>query len=295
VITLVITALLVALAVEFFGDVYVATTARQNYLDGQQASLLAESGILAAVKLLKPGNPTTLQDDWAKPMEIADERGSLRVTAEEENGKLSLNHLAGDNGTPTEPYYSIALRLFRQLELPAADLLDALADWRDINETPLPGGAESAWYLAQKQPYRAKNGRFDTVEELALVKGFAGRPLERLKPFITARLTSTSSAWPININTAPKEILVALHDKMTPELADRIIDHRLQTPFKGVGELTGVPGMESIFADRDFPRGALDIKGYVYRLRAEATVNEVKRTIEAVVQPGAKPTYWREY
>ncbi|HEY5974834.1 MAG TPA: type II secretion system minor pseudopilin GspK [Geobacteraceae bacterium] len=301
VITLVITALLVALAVEFFSDVYVATTARQNYLDSQQASLLAESGMLGAMKLLdfklkaSGSGYTTLQDDWAKPLEIADERGSLRVTTEEENAKLSLNHVAGDNGTFNDAYYGIALRLFKSLGLPANDLCDALADWRDTNETPHPGGAESAWYLAQKQPYRAKNGRLDTVEELALVKGFAGKPLEGLKQFVTVHVAPAAPAALININTAPKEVLMALHEGITGTLADQIIDQRQRTPFTSVGELAKVPGMATVFSAKDFPGTTLTVKGGIYRLTAEATVNEVKRTIEAVVQPGVQPTYWREY
>ena len=55
VITLLITALLVALSVEFVDEVFVDTSARQNFVDGQQASLLAASGMEAATKLLQYG------------------------------------------------------------------------------------------------------------------------------------------------------------------------------------------------------------------------------------------------
>ena len=49
------------------------------------------------------------------------------------------------------------------------DIADAIVDWRDDNDTPSPYGAESEYY--QSLGYRAKNGPFETVEELLLVKG----------------------------------------------------------------------------------------------------------------------------
>jgi DNA uptake protein ComE-like DNA-binding protein len=49
------------------------------------------------------------------------------------------------------------------------DIADAIVDWRDDNDTPSPYGAESEYY--QALGYRAKNGPFETVEELLLVKG----------------------------------------------------------------------------------------------------------------------------
>ena len=55
VITLLITALLIALTAEFVNEVFVDTSARQNFTDGQQASLLAGSGITGGISLLQIG------------------------------------------------------------------------------------------------------------------------------------------------------------------------------------------------------------------------------------------------
>jgi DNA uptake protein ComE-like DNA-binding protein len=51
------------------------------------------------------------------------------------------------------------------------DVADAIVDWRDTDDTPSPYGAESDYYGSVQPPYRAKNGPFETVEELLLVKG----------------------------------------------------------------------------------------------------------------------------
>jgi DNA uptake protein ComE-like DNA-binding protein len=51
------------------------------------------------------------------------------------------------------------------------DVADAIIDWRDTDENPGASGAESDYYETLQPPYRCKNGPFETVEELLLVKG----------------------------------------------------------------------------------------------------------------------------
>lgn len=46
----------------------------------------------------------------------------------------------------------------------------AILDWRDSDDTATNGGAESSYYQSLPNGYRAKNDRFETVEELLLVK-----------------------------------------------------------------------------------------------------------------------------
>ena len=304
VITLVVTALLVALVAEFVTRVYVDTTARQSYVDAQKGSLLAESGITGAVALLQFSLPkksyTSLHDAWAKPLDVPEESGSLRITIEDENARLSLNHIAGLNGTfnsetdPTGSYYGTALRLFRQLKLPANDLCDAVADWIDENDIPKPGGAESQWYQSRKPSCQAKNGYLDSVEELYLVKGFSNEVMEKIRAFVTVHAENSVSA-PININTAPREILMALDDRISESLADQIIEYRKVTPFKDKSDLVKVAGMERIATGL---LSRITTKSSIFRLRAEAQVNGTVRVVESVVSfgMGAPLTlYRREY
>jgi type II secretory pathway component PulK len=51
------------------------------------------------------------------------------------------------------------------------DVADAIIDWRDADENPGTAGAESDYYQSLQPPYRCKNGPFESVEELLLVKG----------------------------------------------------------------------------------------------------------------------------
>mgnify|MGYP001090944950 CR=1 FL=1 len=300
VVTLLVTALLVALTVEFITDVYVDTTARQNFVDSQRASLLAESGIEGAARILQTtlaaqGDFTSLRDQWARPLELTDESGDLRITIEEENGKLNLNYVAGPNGEFTPAYAESADRLFKSQGLRSADLLDALADWLDTNDLPRPGGAESPYYLTRKPPYKAGNGPLLTCDELAMVRWFDPAVLAKVRPFVTVYADTAEGAY-ININTAPKEVLLALDEQMTEALVERILDYRKVTPFKSRGELTRVAGMETIVASIKMP---LRTRGSIYRIRSEATVNGTARIVEAVVNlsvsSAPRTLFWREY
>ena len=299
VITLLITALLVALTVEFVNEVFVDTSSRQGFTDGQQASLLAASGMEAAIKLLQFGrsiNPGyTSQADLeqlAKLLNIEDESGVIQVTLEDESGKLNLNKAWGDNGEAMPPYVNIAERLIKNMDL-SRDLLDAMADWRDDKEDPHTGGAETAYYNTLKPPYAAKNGVLSTVEEIRLVKGFDAAAFNLLSPFVTVY----DDCIMININTAPKEVIAALVDDMTVNLAQEVVDYRKTHPFKSINDLKNVPGMPEKIVNGLLitAPSPVSVVGSAFRIRSEANVNETIRIIETVVNSGGKILYWREY
>jgi general secretion pathway protein K len=102
-------------------------------------------------------------------------------------------------------------------------------------------------------------------------------------------------AAPVNINTAPREVLEALDERISPELAKRIAEYRRLSPFKHPAELAQVAGMESIAPAL---LSSITTKGWVYRLRSDAMVNGSTRTVEAVVRLTGGSSivlYWREF
>lgn len=302
VITLIVTTLLIAVVTEFIREVYVETTLRRSYRDGEQAALMADSGIAGGVRLLRSvlagQEYTSLNDVWkSRPLHIEDERGVLDVFIEEENGKLNLNFVAPPTGeVEGRRHYEILTRLQKWLELPA-DLADPLADWLDSNDMPHPGGAERAYYGGLVPPYVPRDGQLRTVEELRLVRGFSGKVFDKLRPFVTVYPDTTNSlAGEININTASREILAALDENMTDELVRRIMEYRKETPFKAKGDLAKVAGMDRV--NTLLLNKNIMTKGNVFRLVATARIGETARTIEAVVRmDGTLPEflYWREY
>lgn len=90
--------------------------------------------------------------------------GSYRVRLVDEAGKISLNRTDEDtlrriftNLGVTEPQRSV--------------LVDSILDWRDTDDLVRTNGAEDDYYLSLSPSYTAKNGPFDTVEELLWVRG----------------------------------------------------------------------------------------------------------------------------
>jgi general secretion pathway protein K len=298
VITLIITALLVALTVEFIHEVYVEASLSRSYADGQQAALLADSGVNGGIKLLQTvlagQEYSSLLDRWAMPLEIGDDRGQLHVEITDESGKLNLNSIVFPNGEPNEPFYSMFPRLCSELKV-SADLRDAAADWIDENDEPRPGGAETTYYQSLPIPYLAKNSALDTFDELRMVNGFDEKTLKILSPFVTAFNDMTGAPFSkINVNTAPRELLAVLDENMDDDLAGRIIEYRKTKPIKSTAEISRIPGLETIGIGL---QGKITVKGTVYRILSRATVNETIRIVEALVRiDGLKPLilYWRE-
>lgn len=298
VLTLIVTALLVVVATEFIHDVFIETSLVHGFEDAQQASLLAESGVKGSVAVLKltlaAQDFSSLQDVWAAPQILQDERGALTVTIIEENAKLDINSIVFPNGTINEDYYGIAQRLLDRLRL-SPDLCETAADWIDTDDSTRSGGAETPFYRALQPPYDAKNASLESYEELRMVSGFSEAILRKLNPFVTVYAETQGSPYSkININTAPVDLLAVLDEQMTDDLAKRIVEYRKQNPFNTPSEITQVAGMETLGIGL---QGRISVKGSVYRIQSRAQVGDTVRFIEAVVRVDGSESivlYWRE-
>lgn len=92
--------------------------------------------------------------------------GTIRYGMGDESGKLNLNDIFELDKSGTLLYNGL-MRLPNMTE----DIADAIIDWLDPDDTPRPSGAESEYYLGLDPPYKAKNGRIDTIDELLLIRG----------------------------------------------------------------------------------------------------------------------------
>jgi general secretion pathway protein K len=299
ILTLVITALMVAVVVEMIHQVYVDTSLSRSFRDGQQASILAESGATGGARLLQMAlsgrSYTSLSDSWATPLKLEDAAGSLEITVSEESGKINVNALVLPNGE-YEPFTLAALqRLGTRLQLPG-EIWSATADWIDIDDLPRSGGVETPYYQALKPPYSSRNGKLVTLNELSLVKGITPELLNKLRPYVTTFSDLAGSPLPtVNINTASKEVLTALDDRIDDRMAERIIEERRLQPFKSTAELSRVPGLDTVAIGLV---GKISVKGNLFRITSRGRVKDSGRTIEAVVRlSGGTPEFlsWQEY
>jgi general secretion pathway protein K len=299
ILTLVVTALMVAVVVEMIHQVYVDTSLSRGFRDGQQASILAESGATGGAKLLQMTlsgrSYTALSDRWATPLKLEDEAGSLLITVSEESGKINVNGLVQPNGE-FEPFtLAVLQRLGTRLKLPG-DLWGAVADWIDSDDMPRSGGAEATYYRALKPPYSPRNGKLMTLTELSLVKGVTPEISGTMQPYLTIFSDQAGSPQStININTASREVLAALDDRIDSRMAERIVEERRLLPFKSTGELSRIPGMDTVATGLI---GKISVKGNLFRIVSVAKVKDTGRTVETVVRlSGGAPEFlsWQEY
>ena len=90
--------------------------------------------------------------------------GVSRVRLIDEGGKINLNR--ADENTLRRVFTNLGIE-----EPLRSTLVDSILDWIDPDDLHRVNGAENDYYQSLSPPYSAKNGPFDTVEELLWVRG----------------------------------------------------------------------------------------------------------------------------
>lgn len=118
---------------------------------------------------------------WAQPGTFEPLNDAvMRTTITDEFGKINLNALVVMEGGEriVREHIRLGLEEFFRLRGEAASaevdptaLVESIIDWIDEDDEMEQGGAESDFYLASENPYNAKNGPMDSIDELLLIKG----------------------------------------------------------------------------------------------------------------------------
>ncbi len=147
-----------------------------------------------------------LDEGWAQALSpLPVEGGELSGGLSDQQGLFNLNSLVRE-GKASAADLAAFQKLLELLQLPPG-LAGAVADWIDPDaEATYPGGAEDMDYLALDPPYRAANRALTTVDGLYRIKGFDAARVARLRAFVAA----LPQATPVNVNTAPAEVLAAV-------------------------------------------------------------------------------------
>jgi hypothetical protein len=95
-----------------------------------------------------------------------------RYGVTDEAGKLNINALiALDPSGQLLHDALMALKKQDGTQLLTEEIADAIVDWVDADDDPRTNGAESSYYGALTNGYKAKNGPLNSLDELLLVKG----------------------------------------------------------------------------------------------------------------------------
>ena len=214
-----------------------STWSRRNALASEhvQAQAMLGAGVDWARAVLSDdrrasGDVDHLGEPWALRLSpIPIDNGELTGHIEDAQAKFNLNNLVSGGKVDIEQLENFQ-RLLSVLGLPA-ELADALVDWVDADGEP-QDGAEDGYYLALDPPYLAANRPLADVEELALVRGFDASVRARLRPFVTALPRFT----PVNVNTAPPEVIAAIVKGMDIDMARAFALERDRAYFRGPAE-----------------------------------------------------------
>jgi len=265
-ITLWLLVILSVMAFSFSSLVRTETYSTYAYKEGLENKYIAEAGIQRGIaeifhRMAAKNNKTP---DAAKALESAFQidgtpytekigEGYCKIKIMDDGGKINLNALSDQTGV-----FLSNLLVNAGMEKEKADaIVDAVLDWKDDDEEARPRGAESEYYKSLPNPYKSKNRTFDSLEELALVKGVTPELLygDSEHKGLIELLTIYSQAPQLNLDVAPREILISIPG-MTPDVEDGILKARLKNdvemirnyqnkignknqvimPFLGVGE-----------------------------------------------------------
>lgn len=223
-----------------------------------------------------------LAEPWARklpPLPVAG--GYVQGRLDDLQGRFNLNDLlAGHSVDPRQ--LALLQRLLAQLGLPVGPAA-AIADWVDPDTSPrLPDGAEDSTYLDRTPAYLAANRPFVSVSELRLIRGIDATTYQQLAPLVSA----LPDATPINVNTAPAELLAALDPRLSHASVEHLLQVRQRQPFATAADFLKATGLTN-FA---LPGSAIGTASRYFLLTAEARVGDTRVRLHSLLVRGGDGT-----
>lgn len=175
-------------------------------IESNQARWAAQSALhraLAELSFLNRGDPTSLQDNWARLGQNGDEvftvgNASFRVQILDASAFVNINTASQE-----------------QLErLPLTqEQIDSLLDWREPGNFPRPQGGKDEFYGNLPNPYNTALSRLTTIDELLNIRGFTGRAIFTPQ----TNVVSTATIQQGSLDSQPTVYDLVTVDSYTPQ------------------------------------------------------------------------------
>ena len=270
------------------------------FKQGVEKKFLAEAGIERAVmeiiyRRMNPNVQTDVEgvETWrvdGAPYTVTTGDDHYTVSITDESGKINLNTL---NDTSVIILKNLLINM--GVEGTQADTIaDSVLDWKDPDDLVRLNGAESDYYMSLTNPYKAKNANFDTLEELLLVKGMTPEILygDGTKKGIINFLTVNSNSAQINVDSAPKEVLMAIPG-ITADIVAAIMDAR-ENPVDYATAMQGLTAVVQAPFNQFIAHG---MAGNVFSIESSGFKGDAKGgyTIKATVTLESDNTFKYKY
>lgn len=260
------------------------TYATLAFKEGLEKKFLAEAGIERGIIELFYRNLYKAQEMFQEDRQVWKvdgtsytvpmSNGQITIKIIDESGKIDINNLNDLSGI-------ILQALLVKTGVPdqeASAIVDSILDWKDADDLRRLNGAESDYYMSLPKPYKAKNAKLDTLEELLLVKGMKPDILfgNAERKGIIEFLTVYSNSSTINISSAPREVLLAVPG-LTAEIVDEIINKREQLTASGALNVT-IPQESSSFINQSAGSNVYTIESGGYK-SSEKSAFTIRATV----------------
>lgn len=161
-----------------------------------------------------------------------------------------------------------------------------IMDWVNRDDVAFGERNKDRFYDQQVPPYKAKRGRFFTLDELRLVRSVEENLFQKLKPLVTVY----SYEGKVNLNEANKNVLKAIYPDFTEDDLTKIMDEKNRigewsTEASFVDYVTKTLGRNG-FLDRykdpnDYP---FTVQTYSFLIEGTGTVQKSKTTIQKKIR-----------
>ncbi len=277
---LLIFVVIISIVSDFSYGVFVSTSSLKNFNTSERLSVLLQStidftGRYVSDFLLTQDYTTIKSFEVDLTDMIPEERNTvLRLIISDENAKLNINRLYG---IAREETLGGFIRLLRSIKVDEGIGIK-IADWIDSD-------SDESLPLSEKD---AKNGKLYSIDEILQIHGIDEEIFKKIEPYVTCY---SDISFQININTAPKEVLMSLHEDITESIAENIIKYREGSPFKEKRELRNIAGITDAIYQTIQSR--IDVKAKVYEVIAIAESIGIRKTVRAVFDSN-RIVYYRE-
>lgn len=276
-------------------------------LVGEQALLLLMSAESWAQSILLEDARSSTRDDygenWGRNLPLLPiEGGVISGCLRDEQSLYSINSLgwytnkswedelaAEQTGSRQATRRTIFRGLLQQLQLDASDArIASLTDWLDADSWLVsPESAEDNEYLLLDPPYRPANDGLVELSELSLVRGFSAADAVALAPYVNV----LAEATPVNINTAPQLVLMALSPIINPSVAEAIVAARpFETTDQFYTALAGMAGETRQTLLADLPAELIAVNSKYFSLLADVELAGIHMRYTSLIERSSGQT-----
>ncbi len=256
------------------------STLAQELKASAQARALAEAGVFRGIfELLNPKQRERWKGD-GRAYRVRFGGGRVTIRLQDHGGLIDLN-------AAQRNLLDALLRANGAGEDMRAGVVDAILDWRDVNDLRSLQGAEDDDYVAAGRSYGAKDGLFNTVEELQQVLGMRPALYRRIAPALTVHSHQNG----VDARVAPPQVLKAV---FIGDASGADLETLLQENAGAAGEDASLESKEGGLAAALDRRFLARSEGIIFTVAAEAKVPpygaaDIEATVKMTGSDGRLP------